>query len=114
MAIKPTQLRLERQEIAGAIDSGCGATSLALGTRNDLLVAFSGTHEVARLPLQEGLTRDACGCADSPTAGGADTAPLLRAVAAQARDHRRAVASSGPWEPSSHREGPAHAQEQQG
>jgi hypothetical protein len=55
VSTRSTQLRHGLQPLAGAIDSGCGATSVAPGLHNDLLVAFSGTHEVARVPLGEGL-----------------------------------------------------------
>lgn len=55
--IRPTQKRSEVQELAGSLDSGCGATGMALDSQNRLLIAFSGTHEVAMLPAGEGLDK---------------------------------------------------------
>jgi hypothetical protein len=52
---RPTQERRERQQFAGAIDSGCGPIDLKLDSQGSILVAYSGSHEIGRLPLTEGL-----------------------------------------------------------
>lgn len=52
---RPTQERRERQTHAGAIDSGCGPIDLRLDSQGELLIAYSGSHEISRLPLTEGL-----------------------------------------------------------
>ena len=53
--VQATESRHEEQPLAGSIDSGVGATDIKAGPHNELLVTFSGSHEVARLPMAGGL-----------------------------------------------------------
>lgn len=45
-----TQAGSREQNMPGAMDSGCGPEGLNLDEQGNLLVAFSGSHEVATLP----------------------------------------------------------------
>lgn len=46
--------RTARQDSPGDIDSGCGACGLSLDSEGRVLMAFSGTHEIARINLPAG------------------------------------------------------------
>jgi mono/diheme cytochrome c family protein len=48
----PTARRTERQDHAGDVDRGLSPVSLAFDAEGALLVAFAGSHELARFPLE--------------------------------------------------------------
>jgi hypothetical protein len=50
--------RQDSQENPGDIESGCGASGLNLGSQGELLMAFSGTHEVGAVKGQSFLRAD--------------------------------------------------------